>query len=92
MRSFIIALILIMAQSASAGTLNDIQEIKSLSNKIMQHFIKAEFVEGLDIAKSYWPLPPVEIDGLANQINTQDLTDNYGVILLSAAKDRWASN
>ena len=71
MRSFIIALILIMAQSASAGTLNDIQEIKSLSNKIMQHFIKAEFVEGLDIAKSYWPLPPVEIDGLANQINTQ---------------------
>ena len=37
----------------------------------MQHFLKAEFVEGLDMAKAYWPLPPVEIDGLANKINTQ---------------------
>ena len=36
----------------------------------MQYFLKAEFVEGLNIAKVYWPLPPVEIDNLANQIIT----------------------
>ena len=62
---------IIVAQSASAASLKDIAETKSLSNKIMQHFLKAEFVEGLNIAKTYWPLPPVEIDGLANKINTQ---------------------
>ena len=71
MRAWIIVLMIIVAQSASAASLNDISGTKSLSNKIMQHFLKAEFVKGLDIAKAYWPLPPVEIDGLANQINTQ---------------------
>ncbi|MGB5473679.1 MAG: hypothetical protein WBQ78_09405 [Gammaproteobacteria bacterium] len=71
MKSWTIALILIVAQSVSAGTLNEIADTRSLSDKIMQHFLKAEFVEGLDIAKGHWPLPPVEIDGLANQINTQ---------------------
>lgn len=71
MRFWIIAIILIVAQSVSAQTLNDIEETRLLSNKIMQHFLKTEFIEGLDIAKGYWPLPPVEIDGLANQISTQ---------------------
>jgi len=37
----------------------------------MQHFVREEFIKGLDIAKAHWPLPPVEIDGLANQIKTQ---------------------
>jgi hypothetical protein len=67
----IIVLMIITAQSASADSLKDISETKSVSYKIMQHFLKAEFVKGLDIAKTYWPLPPVEIDGLANKINTQ---------------------
>jgi len=71
MRTWIIVFLIIVAQSASAASLKDISETKSLSNKIMQHFIKAEFIKGLDIAKAYWPLPPVEIDGLANKINTQ---------------------
>lgn len=34
----------------------------------MDHFVKAEFQEGLNLAKKYWPIPEVEIDGLANQI------------------------
>ena len=71
MRTWIIVVMLIVAQSVSANTLKDIPETELLSNKIMQHFIKAEFVKGLDLAKAHWPLPPVEIDGLANQINTQ---------------------
>lgn len=71
MGAWVIALMIIVAQSASAASLKDMSETKSLSNKIMQHFLKAEFAEGLDMAKVYWPLPPVEIDGLANKINTQ---------------------
>lgn len=66
----ILVILLFLAQTAAA-TLKDVSETKSLSHKIMQHFRKAEFVNGLSLAKSYWPLPPVEIDGLANQINTQ---------------------
>ena len=71
MRIWLIVLTIIVAQSASAAPLKEISETKSLSNKIMQHFLKADFVEGLEIAKAYWPLPPVEIDSLANKINTQ---------------------
>ena len=71
MRVWITILILFMAQSVYADALKEISETKSLSDKIMQHFLKEEFTEGLGIAKVYWPLPPVEIDSLANQINTQ---------------------
>ena len=71
MRAWIIVLVLFMVQPVYAGALKEISETKSLSNKIMQNFVKEEFTNGLNIAKAYWPLPPVEIDGLANQINTQ---------------------
>ena len=71
LRVWAIVIIFIAAQSAYGASLKDISETKSLSSKIMQHFLKAEFVEGLSLAKAYWPLPPVEIDGLANNINTQ---------------------
>ena len=54
MRTWLIILIFVMIQSASAVPIKDISETKPLA-----------------IAKAYWPLPPVEIDGLANQINTQ---------------------
>ncbi|MCK4466627.1 MAG: hypothetical protein KAU83_13020 [Bacteroidales bacterium] len=71
MRAWIIVLMLIVAQSVSAATIKEISETKSLSNEIMRHFLKEEFTKGLDIAKEYWPLPPIEIDSLANQIKTQ---------------------
>ena len=71
LRVWAIVLMIIAAQSASGASLNEISDTKSLSHKIMQHFLKSEFVEGLNIAKAHWPLPPVEIDGLANKINTQ---------------------
>ena len=71
MKTWIIVIMLIVAQSVSAATLKESQETRTLSNKIMQHFLKEEFTKGLDMAKAYWPLSPVEIDGLANQIKTQ---------------------
>jgi len=69
--AMVIIIMMIAVQSAYGASLKEISETKSLSHKIMHHFLKAEFVEGLSIAKEYWPLPPVEIDGLANKINTQ---------------------
>ena len=71
LKAWIVVLLIVVAQSAYAASLKDISETKSLSNEIMQYFLKAEFDKGLDIAKVYWPLPPVEIDNLANQIVTQ---------------------
>ena len=71
MKTWLIILTLIAAQTVSADTLKKPQETKTLSNRIMQHFLKEEFVKGLDLAKEHWPLPPVEIDGLANKIKTQ---------------------
>ena len=41
MRALIVVLMIVAAQSASAASLKDISETKSLSNKIMQHFLKA---------------------------------------------------
>jgi hypothetical protein len=71
LRVWVIVLMIISAQSASGASLNEISDTKSLSDKITQHFLKSEFIEGLNIAKMHWPLAPVEIDGLANKINTQ---------------------
>ena len=71
MRAWIIVFVFIAAQPVSAASLKEVSETKSLSYKIMQHFVKEEFAQGLEIAKAYWPLSPVEIDNLANQINSQ---------------------
>jgi hypothetical protein len=47
------------------------EETRAFSDALMDHFVRAEFQEGLDSAKEYWPIPKVEIDGLANQIKQQ---------------------
>ena len=61
----------LMSGSAFANTLNSTNETRQLADKIVDHFVKKEFKEGLALAKPHWPLPEVEIDGLANQITTQ---------------------
>lgn len=38
---------------------------------MMDHMVKGEFQGGFNLAKSYWPIPEVEIDGIVNQINMQ---------------------
>jgi len=70
-RKILIILAFVLSQPMSAATFKDVSKTKTVSKQIMQHFIREEFVKGLDIAKRYWPLPPVEIDGLANKIITQ---------------------
>ena len=71
MRVWIIVLVIAVAQSAFSDTLKELSETKTLSDEIMQYFLKDEFVEGINMAKAYWPLKPVELDNLANTIITQ---------------------
>ncbi|NIP38009.1 MAG: hypothetical protein GWO07_03010 [Candidatus Dadabacteria bacterium] len=71
MKILISLFILFISQSVSAEGLKSEAETKAMSDKIMQHFIKEDFKTGLDIAKKYWPLPEVEIEGLGVTIKTQ---------------------
>ncbi|RMI14195.1 MAG: hypothetical protein D6681_05385 [Calditrichaeota bacterium] len=67
----IIGCVLLITQIMPQTSLEEVSKTKAISDEIMQYFVKEEFVQGFDIAKKYWPLPPVEIEGLINQINTQ---------------------
>jgi hypothetical protein len=60
-----------MSNLALAGGFKTEQEVRSFTDKLMNHFIKADFQGGLNSAKQYWPLPEVEIDGMANKIKQQ---------------------
>jgi len=63
--------IILISSLAHAESLASRDEARSLADNMINHFIEKEFTEGLALAKPYWPLPEVEIDGLANQIATQ---------------------
>jgi hypothetical protein len=71
MKNILIGFLFLVSGVASATGLDSPKDTRALSDKIIGHFVKTEFQEGLNIAKQYWPLPEVEIDGLANKISTQ---------------------
>lgn len=54
-----------------AEPLKSIESTKEVADKMVNHFVKKEFKQGLDGAKQHWPLPEVELNGLLNQIQTQ---------------------
>ena len=60
-----------LSSSAMASGFKTQQELRPFTDKFMDQIIESKFQEALDSAKPYWPLPPVEIDGLANQIKQQ---------------------
>lgn len=71
MKFILITMLLLISQGVYAENLTTDMKAQTLTNKMLNHFTKEEFKAGLALAKPYWPLPEVEIDGLANQINTQ---------------------
>jgi hypothetical protein len=71
MKPVIVVLILLVSGIAYANDLNTVEQTKELSDRIIDHFLKAEFQKGLELAKIHWPIPAVEVDALANQIKTQ---------------------
>lgn len=70
-RIILILFFLVPGVALAGGELKTIKQTKELSDSIVGHFLKGQFQQGLEIAKPHWPLPQVEIDGLANQIETQ---------------------
>ncbi len=56
---------------ANAKDLRSPNDTKVISEKMVGHFIKKEFTEGMAIAKPHWPLPQVELDNLIKKIEKQ---------------------
>ncbi|KAG1663433.1 hypothetical protein GQR58_020373 [Nymphon striatum] len=56
---------------ALAENLKDSSDTKVLAEKMVSHFIKKEFTEGMAVAKPHWPLPQVELDNLIKTIEKQ---------------------
>jgi len=71
MKYISLAILFIFSCSAFSSGFKNEAETKAFSDKLMDQFIAKDFQKGLDSAKPYWPLPEVEIDGLANQIHQQ---------------------
>lgn len=53
--------------NAQDKVLKNIEEAKTVSKKITEHFKENEITEAFDILKLYWPLPQNEIYTLENQ-------------------------
>ena len=68
---FILIVFVLLAQSVWAAGFNSEQECRAFSDVLIEKFLQTKFQEAFDGAKPYWPLPAVEIDNVANQINIQ---------------------
>ncbi len=56
---------------AHAKELKNQIDTKALADKMVDHFIKKEFTEGMAVAKPHWPLPQIELDNLIKTIEKQ---------------------
>ncbi|WP_299176821.1 hypothetical protein [uncultured Neptuniibacter sp.] len=72
MRKLIVLLtaIILTSPAYSAGFKTE-AETRKFADSLMDHFIRKDFQGGLNGAKPYWPIPDVEVDGLANKIQQQ---------------------
>ena len=60
------------AQDASTPkTLASVGEARNVADQAMALVKQEKFAEAYGTVKAFWPLPAIEIDGLANQMNTQ---------------------
>ena len=73
MRFFYTAFLALMfvPSFALASEFTSENEARKFSDKITMQILNEEFEKAFNAAKPYWPLPPVEIDGLINQIRQQ---------------------
>lgn len=71
MKKLLLSLLCLVSCATFAEGFKTEAEAREFSDKMMDQFINKKFQQGLDAAKPYWPLPDVEIDGLANQIAQQ---------------------
>lgn len=70
-RLMTVLILTLLANFAQAEGFASKQETRIYADQIMDRFVKKEFQAALNGAKPYWPIPAVEIDGLANVIAQQ---------------------
>jgi hypothetical protein len=68
---FLLLLLTLISSPALAGGFKTEQDCRTFSDKLMDQFVQTNFKAGLNSAKPYWPIPEIEIDGMANQIEQQ---------------------
>jgi hypothetical protein len=71
MKKIVCVVFLMFSMSAFADGFKSVEATRVFADGLMEQFSQKKFVEALNSAKIYWPLPPIEIDGMANQIDQQ---------------------
>lgn len=72
MNKFIYAIIFIfISPSAYTAGFSTEREIREFSDNIISLAVSGKHKEAFDLAKPYWPIPEVEIDGVVNQVQLQ---------------------
>lgn len=71
MKTILLLASLAFSYSAFAAGFKTEKDARVFSDNMMELVIASKFEEALSSAKPYWPLPAVEIDGMANQITQQ---------------------
>ena len=64
-------ILMVFSCSAFASGFKTEKEIRNFTDKMMDQFLVKKFDEALNSAKSYWPIPSVEVDSMSNQISQQ---------------------
>ncbi len=62
---------ILIPAAARADHFDSLEDARKIADRAVAFFAEEKFAEGYGLLKPYWPLPPVEIDNLANQTNTQ---------------------
>lgn len=71
MKILYVLVLVLFSNISFASDMATVKQTRELSEKMIQMFVNKKFKEGLSLAKPHWPLSGVEIDGMANQIETQ---------------------
>jgi hypothetical protein len=71
MKKFIFLIAILFSNPAFAEGFTSAEATKTFSDNMLGKLYAEKFQEAFDLAKPYWPLPEVEIDGVVNAINLQ---------------------
>jgi hypothetical protein len=71
MKNILFVIMFMFSVSSLASGFQSEKETRSFADSLMDQFIAKKFDEALSSAKPYWPIPAVEIDGMANKISQQ---------------------
>jgi len=71
MKIIVGTILLLMFSFCLAYSIDSTNDTRVIADKMVNHFVKQEFEQGLAIAKPYWPKHTVDIDEFTKKIKTQ---------------------